>query len=55
MIMDGGSASPARTGATTSSTADGSWWILEENLLHTGQASSMLREAVDGLTGNDPP
>lgn len=28
--------------------------ILEENLLHTGQAS-MLREAIDGLTGNDPP
>ncbi|MFT4164840.1 MAG: DUF664 domain-containing protein [Microlunatus sp.] len=28
--------------------------ILEENLLHTGQAS-MLREAVDGLVGNDPP
>ncbi len=28
--------------------------LLEENLLHTGQAS-MLREAVDGLTGNDPP
>ncbi|WP_041792318.1 mycothiol transferase [Microlunatus phosphovorus] len=28
--------------------------ILEENLLHTGHAS-MLREAVDGLIGNDPP
>lgn len=28
--------------------------ILEENLLHTGQAS-MLREAIDGLVGNDPP
>jgi len=28
--------------------------ILEENLLHTGQAS-IIREAVDGLTGNDPP
>lgn len=28
--------------------------ILEENLLHTGQAS-MVREAVDGLIGNDPP
>lgn len=28
--------------------------ILEENLLHTGQAS-MIREAVDGLIGNDPP
>jgi uncharacterized damage-inducible protein DinB len=28
--------------------------VLEENLLHTGQAS-MLREAVDGLVGNDPP
>lgn len=28
--------------------------ILEENLLHGGQAS-MLREAVDGLVGNDPP
>lgn len=28
--------------------------ILEENLLHTGQAS-MIREAVDGLVGNDPP
>lgn len=28
--------------------------ILEENLLHAGQAS-MLREAVDGLVGNDPP
>lgn len=28
--------------------------LLEENLLHTGHAS-ILREAVDGLTGNDPP
>jgi hypothetical protein len=28
--------------------------ILEENLLHTGHAS-IVREAVDGLTGNDPP
>lgn len=28
--------------------------ILEENLLHTGHAS-IIREAVDGLTGNDPP
>lgn len=28
--------------------------LIEENLLHTGQAS-ILREAVDGLTGNDPP
>jgi uncharacterized damage-inducible protein DinB len=28
--------------------------ILEENLLHTGQAS-LVREAIDGLTGNDPP
>lgn len=28
--------------------------ILEENLLHTGQ-SSMVREAIDGLVGNDPP
>ena len=28
--------------------------VLEENLLHTGHAS-MLREAVDGLVGNDPP
>lgn len=28
--------------------------ILEENLLHTGQAS-IVREAIDGLTGNDPP
>src|SRR5882757_7765309 len=28
--------------------------LLEENLLHTGHAS-LLREAVDGLTGNDPP
>ncbi|MBM7785094.1 mycothiol transferase [Tenggerimyces flavus] len=28
--------------------------ILEENLLHTGQ-TSIVREAVDGLTGNDPP
>jgi len=28
--------------------------VLEENLLHAGQAS-ILREAVDGLTGNDPP
>lgn len=28
--------------------------IIEENLLHTGHAS-LLREAVDGLTGNDPP
>ena len=28
--------------------------ILEENLLHTGQAS-LVREAVDGLIGNDPP
>ncbi|WP_157683840.1 mycothiol transferase [Microlunatus soli] len=28
--------------------------ILEENLLHTGQAS-IVRESIDGLTGNDPP
>lgn len=28
--------------------------ILEENLLHTGQAS-VLRESIDGLVGNDPP
>ncbi|GAA1317314.1 hypothetical protein [Brachybacterium tyrofermentans] len=28
--------------------------ILEENLLHTGQIS-VIREAVDGLVGNDPP
>lgn len=28
--------------------------VLEENLLHTGHAS-VLREAVDGLVGNDPP
>lgn len=28
--------------------------LIEENLLHTGHAS-LLREAVDGLTGNDPP
>ena len=28
--------------------------VLEENLLHTGQAS-ILREAIDGLVGNDPP
>lgn len=28
--------------------------ILEENLLHTGQAS-ILRESIDGLVGNDPP
>ena len=28
--------------------------ILEENLLHTGQIS-LVREAVDGLVGNDPP
>ncbi|NNG34829.1 DUF664 domain-containing protein [Nakamurella aerolata] len=28
--------------------------ILEENLLHTGQ-TSIVREAVDGLVGNDPP
>jgi hypothetical protein len=28
--------------------------LLEENLLHNGHAS-LLREAVDGLTGNDPP
>ncbi|MFC7621440.1 DUF664 domain-containing protein [Microlunatus sp. GCM10028923] len=28
--------------------------ILEENLLHTGHAS-IVREAVDGLIGNDPP
>lgn len=28
--------------------------ILEENLLHTGH-TSILREAIDGLTGNDPP
>ena len=28
--------------------------ILEENLLHTGQ-TSLVREAVDGLVGNDPP
>lgn len=28
--------------------------ILEENLLHTGHAS-ILREAIDGLVGNDPP
>ena len=27
--------------------------VLEENLLHTGHAS-LLREAIDGLTGNDP-
>lgn len=28
--------------------------ILEENLQHTGQIS-VIREAVDGLVGNDPP
>ena len=28
--------------------------ILEENLLHTGQ-TSIVREAIDGLVGNDPP
>lgn len=28
--------------------------MLEENLLYTGQAS-VIREAVDGLVGNDPP
>lgn len=28
--------------------------ILEENLLHTGHAS-IIREAIDGLVGNDPP
>lgn len=28
--------------------------ILEENLLHTGHAS-IVREAIDGLVGNDPP
>lgn len=28
--------------------------ILEENLLHTGQIS-VIREAIDGLVGNDPP
>lgn len=28
--------------------------ILEENLLHTGQ-TSIIREAIDGLVGNDPP
>ena len=28
--------------------------ILEENLLHTGQ-TSIIRESIDGLTGNDPP
>jgi len=28
--------------------------VLEENLLHTGHAS-IVREAIDGLTGNDPP
>ncbi|APX34660.1 hypothetical protein BH708_05415 [Brachybacterium sp. P6-10-X1] len=28
--------------------------ILEENLLHTGQLS-IIREAIDGLVGNDPP
>jgi hypothetical protein len=28
--------------------------ILEENLLHTGQ-TSIIREAIDGLIGNDPP
>lgn len=28
--------------------------ILEENLLHTGQ-TSIIREAIDGSTGNDPP
>jgi hypothetical protein len=28
--------------------------ILEENLLHTGQ-TSLVREAIDGLVGNDPP
>jgi uncharacterized damage-inducible protein DinB len=28
--------------------------IIEENLLHTGQAS-VVREAIDGLVGNDPP
>ncbi len=27
--------------------------LLEENLLHTGHAS-LLREAIDGLRGNDP-
>lgn len=27
---------------------------LEENLLHTGQ-TSLVREAIDGLVGNDPP
>jgi hypothetical protein len=28
--------------------------ILEENLLHTGQ-TSVIRESIDGLVGNDPP
>lgn len=28
--------------------------VLEENLLHTGQIS-IIREAIDGLVGNDPP
>ncbi|QCR53776.1 hypothetical protein C1N80_09440 [Brachybacterium sp. SGAir0954] len=28
--------------------------ILEENLLHPGQAST-VREAIDGLVGDDPP
>ncbi|QDP97219.1 DUF664 domain-containing protein [Microlunatus elymi] len=28
--------------------------ILEENLLHTGQ-TSIIRESIDGLVGNDPP
>ncbi len=28
--------------------------LLEENLKHTGHAD-VLREAIDGLTGNDPP
>jgi hypothetical protein len=28
--------------------------LIEENLLHTGHAS-VIREAVDGLVGNDPP
>jgi len=28
--------------------------ILEENLLHTGQ-TSVIREALDGSVGDDPP
>ncbi len=54
MIIDGGlDAEPPQEGGYIVNRRRLLVDLLEENLLHTGHAS-LLREAIDGLRGNDP-